>query len=1138
MAKTSDVTIKINADPSNALTGIAAVDKAFYQMGWTMRTLGRELSFKLTLPIGALAVAAGKFAIDFEHSFAEVRTLLIGSTYNVKLLERELKKLATEVPQSLTTLTEGLYQILSANIKVADSMALLKESSKLATAGITDTGTATKVLASILNAYKLPITEASRVSDILFTGVKVGVFRFDELSEALGTVLSYASMVNIPLEELIASLAAVTLSSQNVRMATVGLNQVLRAYIDPTEGAKKVAREYGFQLNAATLQSRGLAGASKDLAALYDRVTEAGGDALNTIAQLVPEVRAMRFAASLAGSQFDVFNDILKEMKTNVGVVDDAFKIMAGTVKSEAKLAFEEFRQTAMQFGDDFMPLMHSLITLFSDFMKVMREWSHLTRGVTTVFATILFVLGPVLSFLGYLAIGFNALLPLFAKLRIAFLGITASTLPVLIFLALVWDDLMQITVALQDMTDTYKKMGDFLVETTNRMIKSSQNLKNHYLEEAAAAKKRKEEALSFYDEVQKRLKELPAAEALFAQKLARIREMARADEKKKLQMKLEDLNEAYNKENDLLVNVLEQNEERVGFGEQLIAVTEELAKKTAEAHAQERLGILENLKLLMAAYDKEKDILAGPYDVNPRRNKILEDMQAGLDRLAYFVNTTQVQADREALALKVESLKKAFAAEVQFNNDAFALNGRKLQLAEQIAELEVEIERKVQEDKKVIRNNYYDIARRAAERYFEKIKSLAERKIIPFENALAGASLKLSIATGEAKFAAEKEFALATYNYAVETYDKTEKSYAQVLMGMLALKENYDNEIKRIDASIRTYQEENNQSLLSAIRETYSVILTELFNSLTAQENYSRARYELDQIYLDKEQQSLRDQLSNNEISRKEYNLRISELDAQRRDNEQRYEADHADAMTRIWNGLKNAYANVLQRMLENFLYEKTSELFITKTTEAGKTAATQAGTAARIAAFLLETATTLVNAAASIANAIAKLIASFATIPFGLGLPLAAAAAGALIGMWSAFKGKLGFAEGGLFKGMGTDRSDSNIIAVSNGEYIVSSKGVRKNLPLLEAINSGRDVLSDVLTSSVRGYASGGLVSSSGNSLGVIQEIRGLRDALNRMSPVINITATAENRIKGRDLYTLVRVEERSSRFRRISG
>lgn len=58
---------------------------------------------------------------------------------------------------------------------------------------------------------------------------------------------------------------------------------------------------------------------------------------------------------------------------------------------------------------------------------------------------------------------------------------------------------------------------------------------------------------------------------------------------------------------------------------------------------------------------------------------------------------------------------------------------------------------------------------------------------------------------------------------------------------------------------------------------------------------------------------------------------------------------------------------------------------------------------------------------------------------------------------------------ASGGLISGPGGPRSDSILAALSNGEYVINAAATKANLPLLEAINSGR----------LPRFANGGLVS-----------------------------------------------------------
>jgi len=49
-------------------------------------------------------------------------------------------------------------------------------------------------------------------------------------------------------------------------------------------------------------------------------------------------------------------------------------------------------------------------------------------------------------------------------------------------------------------------------------------------------------------------------------------------------------------------------------------------------------------------------------------------------------------------------------------------------------------------------------------------------------------------------------------------------------------------------------------------------------------------------------------------------------------------------------------------------------------------------------------------------------------------------------------------GFPSGGLFRGVGGPREDANLVAISDGEFIVNARDTARHRSLLEAINSGR--------------------------------------------------------------------------------
>lgn len=101
------------------------------------------------------------------------------------------------------------------------------------------------------------------------------------------------------------------------------------------------------------------------------------------------------------------------------------------------------------------------------------------------------------------------------------------------------------------------------------------------------------------------------------------------------------------------------------------------------------------------------------------------------------------------------------------------------------------------------------------------------------------------------------------------------------------------------------------------------------------------------------------------------------------------------------------------------------------------------------------------ITSKAFAIADSIIKIqqgIANAISLPFPANLAAVGSVAAAAANIVSSIQA-VQFADGGKVVGPGGPRDDSIIARVSNGEYVVNAAATARNLPLLEAINSGRD-------------------------------------------------------------------------------
>jgi TP901 family phage tail tape measure protein len=278
--------------------------------------------------MGAAAMAtavAGSFAFaihrasQFERGVAEIGTLLDGDVGPaVAGMRRELMDLSVQFGQSIQTMTKARYDIVSAGFSdAADSAMVLRESARLAVAGVSTVAETADLLTTAINGLGLSAKDASRVADVLFQTVRKGKTTMSQLSSAFGPVFATARVAGVEIEELAAVMASLTVKGVATAEAATALNALLRAIAAPTAEAAKAMDAMGISLN------RGLMPALRGLATV-------GEEGLRALAEFIPNIEALK-AASVAASDINALAVNMDAMANSTGQVNRAVGMMADT---------------------------------------------------------------------------------------------------------------------------------------------------------------------------------------------------------------------------------------------------------------------------------------------------------------------------------------------------------------------------------------------------------------------------------------------------------------------------------------------------------------------------------------------------------------------------------------------------------------------------------------------------------------------------------------------------------------------------------------------------------------------------------------------------------------------------------------
>jgi TP901 family phage tail tape measure protein len=289
-------------------------------------------AFKKTATVGALAGAAafGKGLMDFtsfEASMNEVFTLipdLSQSAYND--MSEQAKKFAAETGTRLADVPTPLYDALSAGVPPDNVFAFLEDANRFAKAGAVDLATAVDGLTSGLNAFGLEASETERVSDALFTAVKLGKTTVGELSSSLFQVAPVAAAFGVSIEDVSAGFATLTAQGTPTSVAATQMKSAIaelgkegtkasKAFTDLTgKSFTKFIEEGGTLVDVAGIMSAGADDLGISIVDMFGSI-EAGQAVLGLASDLENAQSNLDAVANGAGATQVAFEQMEKGLK-------------------------------------------------------------------------------------------------------------------------------------------------------------------------------------------------------------------------------------------------------------------------------------------------------------------------------------------------------------------------------------------------------------------------------------------------------------------------------------------------------------------------------------------------------------------------------------------------------------------------------------------------------------------------------------------------------------------------------------------------------------------------------------------------------------------------------------------------------
>lgn len=329
-----------------------------------LKNLGKAF-VGITGVVAGFGTAAATMAAGFEGKMREVNTMLGLSEDQFASLSDQVNDLSKEVGISGDELASALYQAISAGVPAADAITMLRTSAQAAVGGVTDVTTSVDGLTTVLNAFKIPASDAEKVADIMFATVKGGKTTMEELSSSMFNVAPLAAAAGIKFEEVAGAIATVTKQGVPTSVATTQLRAAIQAIIKPTADMKIAMESLGIESGTTLIQEQGLAGALNTL-------VEAAGGNQEVLGKMFGSVEGLGAVLSLTGDNAKTFEADLASMANSAGASMAAYdEINKGAARTFEQLKVQ-VESLMVEIGSALLPAITPLIKAFSDLIAAL----------------------------------------------------------------------------------------------------------------------------------------------------------------------------------------------------------------------------------------------------------------------------------------------------------------------------------------------------------------------------------------------------------------------------------------------------------------------------------------------------------------------------------------------------------------------------------------------------------------------------------------------------------------------------------------------------------------------------------------------------------------------------------------------
>jgi TP901 family phage tail tape measure protein len=314
-----DFRIRVIVDPKNAEAGSKRVGQSLSGVTKKASALRSSLLGAFAVIGGASVVVGGiRLLADYGQAMSTVKAVAGATEEQFKSLGDTAQQLGISTRFSASQAAEGMVFLARSGLQVDEVMKTIKSTLNLAQAGSLDLGSASKITAETMRAFRLEAEDATRIVDVFAKTANSANTDVAQLGQGMKFVGAVATGLGVSLETTTAAMAALSDAGLQATMAGTGLRKVLAELESPSKKSEKLLSELGLSADDYRVSTVGavealtaLRDAGVDTGLALEIFGQRGGPAFEILSNSIPKIERMNYALNNAGGTSDKVSKIM-----------------------------------------------------------------------------------------------------------------------------------------------------------------------------------------------------------------------------------------------------------------------------------------------------------------------------------------------------------------------------------------------------------------------------------------------------------------------------------------------------------------------------------------------------------------------------------------------------------------------------------------------------------------------------------------------------------------------------------------------------------------------------------------------------------------------------------------------------------